>query len=205
MTQCQLDLFGNPKKQEKMEQKASKSLKSMPESLSKAVPEKEIPIEKKSEVYPDYPEDLPPSYLVSVGYDGKKQLATLKLYEPFSKKIYFWNDNTGHKPYCLTSLPPVELKKLSRVTAHTSFDHFEVEKKFNPLLDKEVTVTKVVTKDPLAIGGRQSGCMRDIIPEDYQRLTGIDQPPKVWESYIRYYQSYIYDNNLALGTQYNKF
>jgi DNA polymerase I len=202
MTQCQLDLFGNPKKQEKMEQKASKSLKSMPESLSKAVPEKEIPIEKKSEVYPDYPEDLPPSYLVSVGYDGKKQLATLKLYEPFSKKIYFWNDNTGHKPYCLTSLPPVELKKLSRVTAHTSFDHFEVEKKFNPLLDKEVTVTKVVTKDPLAIGGRQSGCMRDIIPEDYQRLTGIDQPPKVWESYIRYYQSYIYDNNLALGMLY---
>jgi hypothetical protein len=63
-------------------------------------------------------------------------------------------------------------------------------------------VTKVVAKDPLAIGGRQYGCIRDIIPEDYLKLTGIAEPPKVWESFIRYYQSYIYDNNLALGMLY---
>jgi len=186
--QSSLDLFGNPEQQKKKS----------PESPS---PEK-APSEKKTVTYPDFPEDLPPSYLVSVIYNGKKQLASLKLYEPVSQKIYFWDDNTGHKPYCLTSLPPKELKKLSRVMSHSGFDHFETVEKFDPLLDKQVTVTKVVAKDPLAIGGRQSGCLRDIIPEDYQKLTGLEEPPKVWESYIRYYQSYIYDNNLAPGMLY---
>jgi len=187
--QSSLDFFGNPEKQEKK-----------PTPLPS--PEKQSPSKEKTVVYPDFPEDLPPSYLVSVIYDGKKQLASLKLYEPVSQKIYFWDDNTGHKPYCLTSLPPKELKKLSRVTSHSGFDHFETVEKFDPLLDKQVTVTKVVAKDPLAIGGRQSGCLRDVIPEDYQKLTGFEEPPKVWESYIRYYQSYIYDNNLALGMLY---
>jgi len=187
--QSSLDFFGNPEQQKK------KPTPSPP-------PEKQSPSKEKTVVYPDFPEDLPPSYLVSVIYDGKKQLASLKLYEPVSQKIYFWDDNTGHKPYCLTSLPPKELKKLSRVTSHSGFDHFETVEKFDPLLDKQVTVTKVVAKDPLAIGGRQSGCLRDVIPEDYQKLTGFEEPPKVWESYIRYYQSYIYDNNLALGMLY---
>jgi DNA polymerase I len=187
--QSSLDFFGNPAQQKK---------KPTPSSP----PKPEAPPETKTVVYPDFPEDLPPSYLVSVIYDGKKQLATLKLYEPVSQKIYFWDDTTGHKPYCLTSLPPKELEKLSRVTSHSGFDHFETVEKFDPLLDKQVTVTKVVAKDPLAIGGRSSGCLRDIIPEDYQKLTGLEEPPKVWESYIRYYQSYIYDNNLALGMLY---
>jgi len=187
--QSSLELFGIPEKQKK------KPTPSPP-------PEKKPQSKEKTVVYPDFPEDLPPSYLVSVIYDGKKQLATLKLYEPVSQKIYFWDDNTGHKPYCLTSLPPKELKKLSRVTSHSGFDHFETVEKFDPLLDKQVTATKVVAKDPLAIGGRQSGCLRDVIPEDYQKLTGFEEPPKVWESYIRYYQSYIYDNNLALGMLY---
>jgi DNA polymerase I len=189
-----------PEKQTKTEQTPSTPIK--PEQAAPPLPEKMAQQKKERIVYFDFPRDLPSSYLVSVSYDGKKQLATLGLYEPESQKIYFWDDNTGHKPYCLTSLPPEELQKLSRVTGHPGFDHFETVKKFDPLLDKEITVTKVVAKDPLAIGGRQSGCMRDIIPEDYQKLTGIQNPPKVWESYIRYYQSYIYDNNLAPGMLY---
>jgi len=197
--QSSLDFFGNPEQQKK---KQTPSTPSPSSSQSPAPPEKKTQPETEPVVYPDYPEDLPPSYLVSVDYDGKKQLATLKLYEPVSQKIYFWDDNTEHKPYLLTSLPQEELQKLSRVTGHTGFDHFETVKKFDPLLDKQVTVTKVVAKDPLAIGGRLSGCMRDIIPENYQKLTGIEEPPKVWESYIRYYQSYIYDRNLATGMLY---
>jgi DNA polymerase I len=184
-----LDFFDNTKQKKK---KVTESPSAEKESTS----------EKKKVVYPDFPEDLPPSYLLSVIYNGKKQLASLKLYEPVSQKIYFWDDTTGHKPYCLTSLPPKELEKLSRVTSHSGFDHFETVEKFDPLLDKQVTVTKVVAKDPLAIGGRKSGCLRDIIPEDYQKLIGLEEPPKVWESYIRYYQSYIYDNNLAPGMLY---
>ena len=200
MTASLLDFCEKPKKEEK--EKPTASTPPPPVPQSPATHEKKPQTETKPVIYPDYPKDLPPSYLVSVTYDGKKQLASLKLYEPMSQKIYFWDDNTGHKPYCLTSLPPAELEKLSRVTGHTGFDHLETVEKFDPLLDKEVTVTKVVAKDPLAIGGRQSGCIRDIIPEDYQKLTGIEEPPKVWESYIRYYQSYIYDNNLAPGMLY---
>ena len=200
MTASLLDFFEKPKKREK--EKPASSTPSPPAPQSQVPPENRMQTETKAVVYSDYPTDLPSSYIVSVSYDGKKQLATLKLYEPQSQKIYFWDDNTGHKPYLLASLPPAELEKLSRVTGHTGFDHFEIVEKFNPLLDKNVTVTKVVAKDPLAIGGRQSGCIRDIIPEDYQKLTGIEEPPKVWESYIRYYQSYIYDNNLAPGMLY---
>jgi DNA polymerase I len=197
MTVNLLDFCEKPKKHEE-----KKPTPSTPPQSSLTPPEKNTRTETKPVIYSDYPTDLPPSYLVSITYNGKKQLASLKLYEPMSQKIYFWDDNTGHKPYLLTNLPPKELQKLNRVTGHTGFDHFETVKKFNPLLDKEVTVTKVVAKDPLAIGGRQSGCLRDIIPEDYQKLTGIEEPPKIWESYIRYYQSYIYDNNLAPGMLY---
>jgi DNA polymerase I len=199
--QSSLDFFNKQEKPKKSEPTPSPQPTEEASPLIQPEEEKPQP-EKEKVVYPDFPEDLPPSYLVSVSYDGKKQLATLGLYEPLSQKIYFWDDNTGHKPYLLTSLPPEELKKLSRVTGHSGFDHFETVEKFDPLLDKHVTVTKVVAKDPLAIGGRQSGCMRDIIPEDYQKLTGIEDPPKVWESYIRYYQSYIYDRGLAPGMLY---
>ncbi len=160
------------------------------------------PSKKKQDLYLEFPEDLPPSYLVSAAYDGKKQLVTLKLYEPKSQKIYFWDDNTGHKPYCLTSLPPEELKKLRRLISHSGFEHFEIVEKHDPLFDKKAKVTKVVAKDPLSIGGRSSGCIRDIIPEDYQELTGLEEPPKVWESHIKYYQSYIYDNKLSPGMLY---
>ncbi len=184
-----LDFCNNPKPKEK-------------ESTEAPSVEKQSPLKRKKVVYPKVPQELPPSYLVSASYHGKKALAALKLYEPVTQIIYFWYDTTGHKPYLLTNLPPKELEKLSRLTSHSGFDHFEVVEKFDPLLDKQVKVTKVVAKDPLAIGGRPSGCIRDIIPEDYQALTGSEEPVKVWESYIRYYQSYIYDNNLAPGMLY---
>ena len=54
---------------------------------------------KKQRVFPPVaPENLPPSYFVSATYDGRSRKAVLKLYEPESEEIYFWSDNTGHKP-----------------------------------------------------------------------------------------------------------
>ena len=67
-----LDFFNNPKPKEKKS----------PESPSA---EKQSPSERKKVVYPDFPKDLPPSYLVSVTYEGKKALASLKLYEPVTQ------------------------------------------------------------------------------------------------------------------------
>jgi DNA polymerase I len=156
---------------------------------------------KQIELKPETPKDLPPSYFVSATYDGEKRAVCVKLYEPQSEKIYFWYDNTGHKPYLLTNLSPIELEKIGRVTSHPSFDHFELVKKYDSFQLRKVILTKVVAKDPLAIGGRPRGCLRDIIPEDYPKVGGKTEV-KVWEAAIKYYQCYIYDRQLAPGMLY---
>src|SRR3990170_614191 len=151
---------------------------------------------------PVAPENLPPSFFVSATYDGRQRKAVIKLYEPSSGRIYFWYDNTGHKPYCLTNLTPSELEKIPRLMQHEGFDHFETEEKFDPLNFKNIKVTKIVTNDPLAIGGKPQGTIRDIIPEDYQKPAnsmGNAEEPKVWEARIKYYQSYIYDKQFLPG------
>jgi DNA polymerase I len=166
-------------------------------------PAEKPPQKRKNLVFqPETPKELSPSYFVSASYDGKKGTALIKLYEPKSEKIYSWCDTTGHKPYCLTNLTASELEKIGNLKAHPGFDHFESEEKYDPLLDQQVTVTKIVAKDPLAIGGRPSGCIRDIVPEEYTKIVGLEKPVKVWESTIKYYQSYIYDRNLAPGMIY---
>jgi len=154
---------------------------------------------------PIAPNDLPPSYFVSASYNGQEKKAVIKLYEPNSGKIYFWLDNTKHKPYCLTNLSPSDLKKIPRLIHHQGFDHFEIGEKFDALLDKKIQVTKIVANDPLAIGGRPHGSIRDIIPEDFPNYANRPIEPediKVWESKIRYYQSYIYDKKLFPGMIY---
>jgi len=167
---------------------------------------KAVTKEKEKRVFPPMAlENLPLSYFVSAIYNGKTRKALIKLYEPSSGQIHFWYDNTGHKPYCLTNLSPYELEKINRLIQHPGFDHFEIVEKFDPLLDGNVKVTKILTKDPLAIGGRPRGCIRDVIPEDFPRVSETPISPeqiKVWEAKIKYYQSYIYDRNLWPGMIY---
>jgi len=182
----------------KVAETAEKKTTESPSPLAEEPPQRrERPIFQS-----ETPKELPPSYFVSATYDGKRGVALIKLYEPKSEKICFWYDTTGHKPYCLTNLPASELEKIGRLKSHPGFDHFEPVEKYDPLLDQKVTVTKVVAKDPLAIGGRPSGCVRDIIPEEYPKIAGLEQPVKVWEAAIKYYQSYIYDRKLAPGMIY---
>ena len=150
------------------------------------------------------PENLPPSYFVSISYDGRRGVARIKLYEPKSRRIYFWYDNTGHKPYCFTNLRPEELDRIVKLKLHSGFDHFEVVEKYDGLKDQKIKVTKVVAKDPLAIGGKPRGCIRDIIPEEYAKIAvgGVAPEVKVWEARIKYYESYIYDRDLYPGMLY---
>jgi DNA polymerase I len=186
---------------------ASKKAKIVEEGKKSAIP---APVEvqskeRKNAFPPVAPANLPPSYLVSASYDGRAGKAVIKLYEPISGRIYFWYDNTGHQPYCLTNLSQYELEKISRLIQHQGFDRFETVEKFDPLLERQVKVTKIVAKDPLAIGGRPTGCIRDIIPEDFPKVSEVSIAPediKVWESTIKYYQSYIYDRNLLPGMIY---
>jgi DNA polymerase I len=146
--------------------------------------------------------DLPLSYFVSATYDGRRGTALIKLYEPESERIISLHDKSGHKPYLLTNLSPPDLEKIPRLTSHRGFDHFELVEKYDALLDRKVNLTKVVASDPLAIGGRPQGCMRDIIPEDYPKISGLENQAKVWEAAIKYYQCYIYDRNLSPGMPY---
>ena len=159
-------------------------------STGNAIFETEKKGEKKRRPFPPVvAENLPPSYFVSATYDGRSRKALIKLYEPTSGEIYFWYDNTKHKPYCLTNLKPRELGKIGRLMNHEGFNHFEIEEKFDALLDKNVKVTKIVVDDPLAIGGRPQGTIRDIIPEDYPKVSDKTIEPadvKVWESRIKY-------------------
>jgi DNA polymerase I len=192
--------------QKRLDEFSRREAKPSEEIEAKTLPFTEaITKERKTRPFPPLaPENLPPSYFVSATYDGKTGKALIKLYEPVSGQIYFWLDNTGHKPYCLTNLSPIELEKITRLMQHPGFDHFEIVGKFDPLLNKNVKVTSVIATDPLAIGGRPTGCIRDIIIEDYPKVaeTPIVQEPKVWESKIKYYQCYIYDRELLPGMIY---
>ncbi|HDN01562.1 MAG TPA: DNA-directed DNA polymerase I, partial [Candidatus Bathyarchaeota archaeon] len=162
-------------------------------------------IESQEDAAPEveeHPRDIPPSYFVSATYDGEKGCAAIKLYDPESQKIFTWFDTTGHKPYCYTNIPPEELEKIERLKKHPGFDHFETVELYDALLDKKIKVTKVIAKDPLAIGGLPRGCIRDIIPEEYPKFFGKSKTVKVWEAAIKYYQCYIYDKQLAPGMIY---
>ncbi len=137
---------------------------------------------------PATPATIPPSYLVSIGYDGNSRKCFLRLYEPKSHKIYFWFDDSGHKPYCYSKQSIQELQKVDAVARNPGFDHFEEETKFEALRSQQVCVTKIVAKDPLTIGGKPTGSIRDAIT--------------AWEADIKYVENYIYDRGLEPGMMY---
>ena len=131
---------------------------------------------------------IPRSLLVSATYDGPAKSAVLKFYEPESQKIILWKDTTGHKPYCYTDLTPdeVEIKLGNRP------DIIDISPTTLQDLAKDapVVMTKITAEDPLAIGGTSSSkSIRNMI--------------NTWESDIKYYENYLYDNNLIVGKYYS--
>jgi len=58
------------------------------------------------------PNNLPPSYLLDVKYDGKIEKAYVKLLNLEDGKIYRWYDNTGHLPYLITTTNKNDIEKL---------------------------------------------------------------------------------------------
>ncbi len=135
----------------------------------------------------EQPTKTGPCILLSVLFDGSKGKALCKLYDPENNKIYFWYDNTGHKPYCLSDLPPEKVKRLPVVT-HPGFRRVEVVEKYDPLSGRIVKMSKIIAEDPLSIGGGHKS-IRDLLP-------------KAWEARIRYHNCYIYDRQLIPGLFY---
>ncbi len=127
---------------------------------------------------------IPISLLVSAMYNNQKNAAVLKFYEPLSQKIILWDDQSGHKPYCYSKLNPDELDFLSD---RDDVLKIETVKKHDMLNDTEIKVSKIIVSNPLAIGGTDKS-IRNLID--------------TWESDIKYYENYLYDNSLIVGKYY---
>ncbi|MGM0686411.1 MAG: DNA-directed DNA polymerase I [Promethearchaeati archaeon] len=139
------------------------------------------------------PDDLPPSYLLSIDYAGDTAKAILKLYDPETERIYFWFDNTGHLPYCYTDYTPQEIHRIRGIVNHHGFVDTKVEDLHDLLRDKERQMTKILARDPLSIGGR-SDSIREYLKQNDEN--------HAWEARIRYHNSYTYDTKYVPGLVY---
>ncbi len=137
---------------------------------------------------PADPSDIPSSYFVSIGYDGEKRCCYLRFYEAKSHRIYEWYDTTGHRPYCFADKSIDELSSNEAISKNPGFEKFQTVEKYDPLRCESTARTKIVAKDPLTIGGKPTGSIRDVI--------------RAWEADIKYVQNYIYDSNLEPGMMY---
>lgn len=145
---------------------------------------------KQSLVFtPEPPTELRGGYFTSIGYDGDKRAAFIKLYDPKTQKVHSWYDNTGHKPYCLSDQSVENLQQNEELAKHPGLDGFARVSKHDGLNEKEVDMTVIVAKDPLSIGGRATGSIRDIV--------------RAWEADIKYVENYIYDKGLKPGMPYD--
>ena len=132
-------------------------------------------------------ENMPYGLLISATYNSQKKAAVLKFYEPTSQRIFLWVDKSGHKPYCYSKLSPDEIP--TEISERDDVIEIKQVKLLDVLNDKPIDVSKIIVKDPLAIGGTQtSKSIRNLID--------------TWESDIKYYESYLYDNLLIVGKYY---
>jgi len=132
-------------------------------------------------------ENMPDGVLISATYNIRKNAAILKFYEPVSQRIFLWADKSGHKPYCYSKLSPDEIP--TEISERDDVLDIKQVKMLDILHDKPINVSKILVKDPLAIGGTQtSKSIRNLID--------------TWESDIKYYESYLYDSSLIVGKYY---
>ncbi len=95
---------------------------------------------------------------------------------------YLVNNAVVHN--CYTRLP---MEELQEIRARKDVIEIGEENKLDLLNDTRATVRKIITTDPLAIGGGTDS-IRDKI--------------KAWEADIKYYENYAYDRGLRMGTYY---
>jgi DNA polymerase, archaea type len=136
-----------------------------------------------------YWRDLPVNtrvMLISAIYSGENQKIQLKFYDPNSHAIYFWQDKTGHKPYCYTKLE--NKKRAEEIAAIEKKFELQTIQKMDLLSDKEIQTIKIIAPDPLSIGGKG----------------GIREKLNVWEANIKYHENYLYDTRLIPGSYYKR-
>ncbi len=131
--------------------------------------------------------DLDEGLLVSATYDGDKRKAVLKFYDSKTGRVWLWEDNTGHRPYCYTKLSRAELDAKGVAVGRNGVVSIDEEQKLDLLTDSTIMVRRIVATDPLAIGGAPSS---------------LREKFDCWEADIKYYENYLYDKHLKVGTYY---
>lgn len=126
-----------------------------------------------------------PLMLISATYDGPKKCVLLKFYNPNTQNLELCHDTTGHKPYCYSRLPPEDLD----LEDNADIVSVESVKRHDNIVNKQVSITKITAADPLSIGGTQTD-------------KSIRNRMETWESDIKYYENYLYDEQLIVGMHY---
>ena len=129
-------------------------------------------------------ENLSDSVLVSATYNGDKKKAILKFYEPKEQKIYLWEDNTDHKPYCFIRRDRASLDIFKELRSRKDVIGIKDVEKLDLRGDRKVTVAKIIASNPLAIGGSGGENIRSMAT--------------TWESDIKYYENFLYDYDSGL-------
>ncbi|MHA1787660.1 MAG: DNA-directed DNA polymerase I [Candidatus Helarchaeota archaeon] len=176
----------------KKEQEPEIKNKQKQQILKEKIPE-EKPKKGDKEVKTKVVEDLigvDKALLLSVDYDGKMKSAFCRLYDLKTRKINFWYDTTNHKPYLLTDLGlDVLNSEYPQIKRHKGFIKFQPIKKFDLITDQLKEMVKIITEDPLSVGGSKDS-IREYI-KDHS-----------FEATILYHRSYLYDSQLIPGMLY---
>ncbi len=125
-----------------------------------------------------------PAYLLGVYYDGAASKAVLEFVSEDGKELYLIHDPTDHRPYFLTDEPPDAIQRNNDIIKNKGFERIEVVEKIDPLSDKVVRMTKIVTKDPLTVAKLRT------------------KVSKAWEAKIKYHDNYVFDRRLIPGMRY---
>ena len=130
--------------------------------------------------------NLETSMLVSATYDGKKNAVVLKFYNPKTHELKLWTDEEEHYPYCYSKLA---LDELGFIQDREDVREIKTVKKYDLIKDKEIEMSQIIAQNPLAIGGTMGG-------------NSIRNTMDAWESDIKYYENYLYDQRLIVGKYY---
>ena len=131
-------------------------------------------------------QNLETSMLVSATYDGKKNAVILKFYNPKTQELKLWTDENEHYPYCYSKLA---LDELGFIQDREDVREIKTVKKYDLIKDTEIEMSQIFAQNPLAIGGTMGGnSIRNIMD--------------TWESDIKYYENYLYDQRLIVGKYY---
>ncbi len=128
--------------------------------------------------------------LVSANYSSSDNKPYLLFYDVKNHRIIKWMDITDHHPYAYSKEPLEKLERLPLIIERMNKQQIlglRTEEKIDPLSDRKITVTKIIVRDPLIIGGRADSLREQI---------------KLWEADIKYYVNYIMDLGLEVGSYY---